>query len=120
MIDFILRNKITQQMIIVQELKKKAVLGLSWGESKEIQGVKMEAKSFCKGGKGSTKFKARNIGGIVVKFGIVYDIFLFFMVEYHAMSNRFFGLVILFDKKCLLDVFAFFNSPIYIVKSRLV
>ena len=39
-------------MIIVQELKKKAVLGLSWGESKEIQGVKMEAKSFCKGGKG--------------------------------------------------------------------
>lgn len=67
-------------MIIVHELKKKAVLGLSWGESKEIQGVKMEAKYFCKGGKGSTKFKARNIGGIVVKFGIVYDIFLFFMV----------------------------------------
>ena len=42
----------------------------------------MEAKSFCKGGKGSTKFKARNIGGIVVKFGIVYDISLF-----HGLSS---------------------------------
>ena len=106
-------------MIIVQELKKKeAVLGLSWGETREVQGVKMEAESFVKEGRD----QARNIGGIVVKFGVVYDIFSFlWFVEYHAMSNRFFGLVILFDDKCLLDVFPFFNTPIYnIVKSRLV
>lgn len=44
-------------MIIVHELKKKAVLGLSWGESKEVQGVKMEAKSFVKEGRDQLNLK---------------------------------------------------------------
>ena len=37
-------------MIIVQELKKEAVLRLSWGESREVLGVKMEGASFVKEG----------------------------------------------------------------------
>ena len=39
-------------MIIVREFKKKeAVLGLSWDESREVQAVKMEGKSFVKEGR---------------------------------------------------------------------
>ena len=61
------------------------------------------------------------MGGIAVKFGVVYNISLFHcLLSNNVMSNKFFCLVILFDEKCLSDVCPFFNSPIYIVKSRLV
>ena len=55
-----------------------------------------------------------------MKFGVVYNSLFSLFVEYHVMSNRFFCLVILFDAKCLLDGYLFYNSPIYIVNSRLV
>lgn len=39
-------------MIIVREFKKKeVVLGFSWGESREVQVVKMEGKFFVKEGR---------------------------------------------------------------------
>ena len=57
MIDFILRNKITTNDYCTRFLKKEAVLGLSWGESRDVQGVKMEAESFVKEGRDQLNLK---------------------------------------------------------------